>query len=111
MSLKPATIRDVPADVASMTKAIGPKLGKRFIANPKRGEYAFVLKFPDGVVTGRSVARALQKIPSPRGPILVAGHSFTIEARQTAEAEGCDLVSMSEFVWTDETYATRGLPR
>jgi hypothetical protein len=55
MSLKPAIIRDVSADAASMTKAIGPKLGKHFTANPNVAKYAFVLKFPDDVATGRSV--------------------------------------------------------
>lgn len=105
MSLKPAVIRDVSADAASMTKAIGPKLGKHFIANPKVAKYAFVLKFPDDVATGRSVARALQKIESPRGPTLIAGYCFTIEAREIAAAEGCDLVSLSEFAWMDATYA------
>jgi hypothetical protein len=105
MSLKPAIIREVSADAASMTKAIGPKLGKQFIANPNVAKYAFVLKFPTGVATGRSVARALQKIQSPRGPTLIAGDRFTVEARQVAAAEGCDLVSMNEFAWTDAEYA------
>jgi hypothetical protein len=105
MSLKPTVIREVSADSATMIKALGPKLGKQFIANPNVATYAFVLNFPDGVATGRSVARALQKIQSPRGPTLIAGDRFTIEARQTAAAEGCDLVSMNEYAWTDATYA------
>ena len=105
MSLKPAVTRDVSADAVSMKKAIGPKLGKRFTANPDVTKYAFVLKFPDGVATGRSVARALQKIQSPRGPTLIAGDCFTLEARQIAAVEGCDVVSASEFAWTDATYA------
>jgi hypothetical protein len=105
MSLKPAVIRDVSADAVSMTKAHGPRLGKQFIADPNVAKYAFVLRFPDGVATGRSVARALQKIQSPRGPTLIAGDRFTIEARQIAAAEGCDLVSMNELAWTDATYA------
>ncbi|SRR6266702_7910413 len=105
MSLRPAVMRDVSADAASMTKALGPKLGKQFVANPNVAMYAFVLRFPDGVATGRSIARALQKIRSPRGPILIAGDRFTIEARQIAAGEGCDLVSMNEYAWTDATYA------
>lgn len=105
MSLKPTVKRNVSADATSMTEALGPKLGKQFVANPKVATYAFVLKFPSGVATGRSVARALKKIQSPRGPTLIAGDQFTIEARQIASEEGCDLVSLSEFAWTDATYA------
>jgi|SRR5271155_708907 hypothetical protein len=111
MSLKPAVIRDVSADAVSLKKAIGPKLGKQFVANPKVTKYAFVLKFPDGVVTGRSVAHAVEKIQRPRGPTLIVGYDFTIEARRIAEAEACDLVSMIEFGWTDAAYSARGLPR
>jgi hypothetical protein len=108
MSLKPAVIRNMSADAASMTKALGPKLGKQFVANPNVSKYASVLKFPGGVATGRAVARALQKIQSPRGPTLIAGDQFTIEARQIAAAEGCDLVSIESanaHVWTDAEYA------
>jgi hypothetical protein len=52
MSLKPAVIREVLANSASMTKAIGPKFGKMFFPNPKIAKYAYVLKFPsNGTVT------------------------------------------------------------
>jgi hypothetical protein len=105
MTLKPSIIRDVMADAPSMKKAIGPKLAERFSANPKVAEYAFVLKFPDGVVTGRAVSHALVKIPSPRGSTLLAGTDFTVEATKIAAAEGCDMVSVREFGWTDATYA------
>jgi hypothetical protein len=33
-----------------------------------------------------------------------AGKSFTIEATQIAKAEGCDVVSVREFGWTDVAY-------
>ena len=105
MSLKAAVMRDVPADAVTMKKVLGPKLGNRFTGNPDVAKYAFVLKFPDGVATGRSVARALGKIKGQRGPSLIAGHCFTIEARQIAAAEGCDLVSVNDFAWTDADYA------
>jgi hypothetical protein len=88
-----------------MKKAIGPKLAKQFSANPKVATYAFVLKFPDGVVTGRAVSHALKKMPTPRGPTLLAGVDFTVEATKIAEAEGCDMVSVREFGWTDAAYA------
>lgn len=110
MTLKPSFIHDVMADAASMKKAIGPKLAARFTANPKVAKYAFVLKFPDGVVTGRAVAHALGKTPTPRGPTLLAGEDFTVEAIRIAETEACDLVSIREFGWTDAAYAASRIP-
>ncbi len=107
MTLKPSVICDVPADIPSMKKAIGPKLAKEYSANPKVAKYAFVLKFPDGVVTGRAVSHALGKIPTPRGSILLAGQNFTVEAMGLAEAEGCDVIAVHEFFWTDAAYADR----
>jgi hypothetical protein len=74
VTLKPSVIRDIAADTPSMKKAIGPKLAKRFSANPKVTKYAFVLKFPDGVVTGRAISHALAKMPTPHGPVLLAGY-------------------------------------
>jgi hypothetical protein len=73
MPLKPTVIFDVPADIPSMKKTIGPKLAKKYSANPKMAKYAFVLKLPDGVVTGRAVAHALSRISTPRGPDLACG--------------------------------------
>lgn len=105
MTLKPSVIRDVAADAPSMKKAIGPKLAERFSTNPKVAKYAVVLKFPDGVVTGRAVSHALEKIQCPRGGTLLAGTDFTVEATKIAAAEGCDVVSVREFGWTDATYA------
>ncbi|SRR5579872_547494 len=108
MSLKPTIMRDVLVDAPTLTKVLGPKLGKQFTANPNVTRYAFVLKFPEGVATGRSVAHALRKIGTPRGSTLIAGDRFTIEAREVAAAEGCDLVSSESanaFLWTDADYA------
>jgi len=107
MPLKPSVIFDVPADIPSMKKAIGPKLAKEYSANPKVAKYAFVLKFPNGVVTGRAVSHALSKILTPRGPTLLAGESFTVEAMEIAKTEGCDVVAVHEFFWTDANYAAR----
>ena len=111
MSLKPVSIRDVEGDPKTQTKVIGPKLGGRFVPNPKVAKYAFVLKFPDGVVTSRSVSRSLAKLQSPKGPTLIVGIDFTVEARQVAEAATCDLLSEREFGWTDARYAARRLTR
>jgi hypothetical protein len=107
MSLKPSVIVDVPADAPSMKKAIGHKLAKEYTANPRVTKYAFVLKFPDGVVTGRSVSHALSKLPNPHGPIILAGESFTVEAMGVAKADGCDVIAVHEFFWTDASYADR----
>ncbi len=54
-----------------MKKAIGPKLGSKYTVNPKVAKYAFVLKFPDGVVTGRAVSHALSKLPALRGRLFL----------------------------------------
>ena len=106
MPLKPSVLFDVPADTPSMRKAIGPKLAKEYSANPKTPKYAFVLKFPDGVVTGRALSHALIKIRTPRGPTLLAGYSFTVEAMEIAMSEGCDVVSVHEYFWTDASLRT-----
>jgi hypothetical protein len=105
MPLKPSVNFDVPADAPSMKKAIGPKLAKQFSANPKVAKYAFVLKFPDGVVTGRAVSHALSKLPTPRGPTILAGVHFTVEAMEVAKADGCDVIAVHEYFWTDAGYA------
>lgn len=104
MPLKPYVTFDVPADTPSMKKAIGPKLAKKYTANPNVAKYAFVLKFPDGVVTGRAVSHALSKLSTPRGPTILAGESFTVEAMGVAKADGCDVVAIQEFFWTDDSY-------
>jgi hypothetical protein len=105
MTLKPTVICDVPADIPSMKKVIGPK--RAYSANPKVATYAFVLKFPDGVVTERAVSHALGKIPTPRGPTLLVGVNFTVEAMGLAKAEDCDVIAVQEYFWTDATYANR----
>jgi hypothetical protein len=110
MSLKPTILRKVSTDPAAMAEVIGPKFGSRFFPNPDVAEYAIVIKFPsNGVVSGRAVAKALKKLSEPKGPILLAGYDFTVEARQMAQTEACDLVSMAEFGWTDALYADRML--
>jgi hypothetical protein len=111
MTLKPSVISDVSADATSIKRAIGPRLAKEYCANPKVAEYAFVLKFPDGVVTRRALSHALSKLSTPRGPTLLAGVSFTVEAMDIARAEGCDVIAVHEFFWTDAAYADRGSHR
>ena len=107
MPLKPSVMCDVAADTLSMKDAIGPKLTKQYCANPKLAKYALVPKFPNGVVTGRALSHALSKLPTPRGPTLLAGESFTVEAMDVAKEEGCDVVSVHEYFWTDARYISR----
>lgn len=107
MALKPTVVRHVLAEPAAIAKALGPKLATRFVPNPKLAEYAFVLRFPSGVVTARAVAQALRKLSEPKGSILLAGDGFTVEARQIARANNCEVVSLSDFCWTDAEYASR----
>jgi hypothetical protein len=110
MSLKPTVIRKVSTDPAAMAKALGPKFGRRISPNQDVAEYAVVIRFPsNGVVSGRAVAKALRKLSERTGPILLAGYDFTVEARQMAQTEACDLISVAEFGWTDALYAERML--
>jgi hypothetical protein len=108
MSLRPTIARQVSTDRATIEKIVGRKLGKQFVRNPLIPVYAFVLRFPtDGTVT--KVAQALRKLPRPRSATLMAAYDFTVEARQLAAAESIDVVSLSEFGWTDASYAARML--
>lgn len=108
MSLKPTIRTEIPADSEAVTKTIGPMFGKLCIPNPKVTKYAFVLQFPsDGVVTSRALAHAIKKLPDPRGSVLIAANDLTVEARKMAEPEFCDVVSASEFGWTDAGHTTR----
>jgi hypothetical protein len=66
MSLKPAVIHKVLAEPAAMAKAIGQKLGKQFLPNPKIAEYAYVLRFPSGVVSGRRCASTEKTLGNSR---------------------------------------------
>jgi hypothetical protein len=49
----------------------------------------------------------LKGLPEPRGSTLLAGYDFTVEARKMAQFEVSDLISISEFGWTDAGYADR----
>ena len=51
------------------------------------------------------------KMPTPRGPTLLAGEDFTVEATEIAKAQGCDMVSVREFGWIDAAYAAIRLRR
>jgi hypothetical protein len=35
----------------------------------------------------------------------LSGETFTVEAMEIAKTEGCDVVAMHEFFWTDASYA------
>ena len=44
---------------------------------------------------------------TPRGPTLLAGVHFTVEAMGLAKVEGCDVIAVHEYFWTDAAYAGR----
>lgn len=96
MSLKPSVLRDISNDSASMKRALGPVLHGALIHNPMARRYLFVARFPDGVVTGRDMHKALEKLGAS-SPVLAAGTYFTKEARKYASENGCDVVPISEF--------------
>ena len=35
----------------------------------------------------------------------LSGETFTVEAMEIAKTEGCDVVAVHEFFWTDASYA------
>jgi hypothetical protein len=35
----------------------------------------------------------------------LSGETFTVEAMEIAKREGCDVVAVHEFFWTDASYA------
>jgi hypothetical protein len=37
--------------------------------------------------------------------ISLSGETFTVEAMEIAKTEGCDVVAVHEFFWTDASYA------
>jgi hypothetical protein len=37
--------------------------------------------------------------------ISLSGETFAVEAMEIAKTEGCDVVAVHEFVWTDASYA------
>jgi D-arabinose 5-phosphate isomerase GutQ len=37
--------------------------------------------------------------------ISLSGETFTVEAMEIAKREGCDVVAVHEFFWTDASYA------
>jgi hypothetical protein len=41
----------------------------------------------------------------PRGPILLVGHSFTVEAMSAAKTAACDVIAELEYFLTDASYA------
>ena len=39
------------------------------------------------------------------GDLSLSGETFTVEAMEIAKTEGCDVVAVHEFFWTDASYA------
>jgi hypothetical protein len=103
--LNPRIAHDVPATREAVERAFGPRIGKLFVANPAIAEYKTVLLFPNTkVVVSGEVARALKKVSSRAGAILVIAKDLTKEARECAIAAQCDIISEKEFGWTDASY-------
>jgi hypothetical protein len=104
--VKPAIVRNVEANQKALERAIGPRLGRLFSPRPGTSRFGAVLIYPqDRVVRSGSLARALRKLRPTDRPVLVFAHCFTLEARAEAVAEpSCELISESDFAWTDATY-------
>ena len=103
--MNPHIAHDVPATREAIERTFGPRVGKLFVANPAISEYKTVLLFPNTkVVVSGEVARALRKVRSRVGAILVIAKDLTKEARESAIAAKCDIISEREFGWTDASY-------
>jgi hypothetical protein len=103
--LKPHIAHDVPANREAIERTFGPRVSKLFVVNPAVSEYKTVLLFPNTkVVVSGEVARALKKVSGRIGAILVIAKDLTKEARESAIAAQCDIISEKEFGWTDASY-------
>ena len=103
--MKPQIAHDVPATQEAIERTFGPRVGKLFVANPAVFEYKTVLLFPNTkVIVSGEVARALKKVSGRVGAILVIAKDLTREARESAIAAQCDIISEKEFGWTDASY-------
>ena len=102
MPRKPSVTYDVPVNRASVEQAVGPRLGKLFVPNPRILESRTVLRFPrEKVIASGEFMRALDKVGTDRRPTLAVGHDFTKEARLAAAEMSCDIISEREHGWTD----------
>ena len=105
--LKPQIAYKIAATREAIEKAFGPKVGELFVPNPTVREYAAVVRFPsDKVVGSGAVNRSLKKLNAIEGAILFIARDLTVEARQVAQANRCDVVTRTEFGWTDAAYQT-----
>ena len=103
--MKPQIAHDVPATREAIERTFGPRVGKLFVANPAVSEYKTVLLFPNTkVIVSGEVARALKKVSGRVGAILVIAKDLTKEARESAIAAQCDIISEKQFGWTDASY-------
>ncbi len=103
--VKPHIVHDLPATREAIGKAFGQKVAELYVPNPLVSMYVVALRFPDvKVIVSGEVRRALRKVGDASGPALVVAHDLTTEARRIAADAGCDLITRSEFGWTDESY-------
>ena len=103
--MKPQIAYKISASRDAIEKVFGPKVGELFVLNPTVTEYAVVLRFPgEKVVISGELERALRKVSPASGTILVIAREMTLESRQVAHTAGCDVITKSEFGWTDAAY-------
>ncbi len=103
--MKPRIAYRVPATREAVEKAFGPQSGALFVPNPLVAAYAVVLRFPGTkVIVSGEIDRALRRVASDLGPILVIARDLTVEARHAAAEAGCDVITAGEFGWTDASY-------
>ncbi|HMN71319.1 MAG TPA: hypothetical protein PKA55_05565 [Rhodoblastus sp.] len=103
--MKPHIVHDLPATREAIGKAFGQKIAELYVPNPLISLYAVALRFPDvKVIVSGEIRRALRKVESASGPVLIVAHDLTTEARRVVVEARCDLMTKQEFGWTDESY-------
>src|SRR5688572_22827631 len=78
-----------------------------FASNLHLAEPITLVVFDDEVVISSLARKAIRKLPTDsRGSTLFAARDFTIEARQLIESHGAQIMSQTNFCWSDERYET-----
>ncbi|WP_035614335.1 hypothetical protein [Haloferula sp. BvORR071] len=82
-----------------------PRSLAEFAASLHLPEPTTLVVFDDEVVSSGSTRKALRKLSAESGgSALFAARDFTIEARQLIESHGIQIMSQTNFGWSDERY-------
>jgi hypothetical protein len=63
-----------------------------------------VLVFDENPVKSSALRKALHRLEGNSEPLLCVGRDFTVEARQLANGQQAQILSQTDFGWTDERH-------